>query len=298
MRDVPYSHTDIEIAEMQSLLTKSYNVSLRPFNWRSAVFENWIYASRYLEPIEYFTKRVRLWRTDTGELTACTIRGTNFTNVQVSYDYRFFEKEIFSWAEENTLERKPVNTMVYDWDVERQALLAERGYRNEGAIEDVRIYDLTQNHPQAVLPPGYRITSLKDYGSSAALIDLVNSVWGVTLDEAWFCGKSSAPGYSLDRKLLVVSPEGQLAAYSLFWLYPANKTAEIDPIGTHPNHRNRGLARALVLESFRRMRESGMEYAYIASETQDPVVSHLYASLHPVEVYQGCKWTKEIMTGS
>lgn len=295
MRDEPYSHTAAEIAEVQALLIKSYGVSLKPFNWRCAVFENWIYASRYLEPLEYFTKRVHLWRADTGELAACVIRGTNFTNMQISYDYRFLENEIFRWAEENFLDKKPVINMVYDWDVERQALLTDRGYRNEGEIEDVRIYDLTQNYPQAALPSGYRITTLAEYGNYAELIDLVNQVWGASLDEAWLRGKSSAPGYSLDRKLLVVSPEGRLAAYCLFWLYPDNKTAEIDPIGTHPNHRNRGLARALVLESFRRMHESGMEHAYIASESEDAVVSHLYASLHPVEYYQGFKWTKEIM---
>jgi mycothiol synthase len=291
-RDVPYSHTGVEIAEIQALLIKSYGVSLKPFNWRPAVFENWVYASRFLEPPEYFTKRVHLWRADTGGLVACVIRGTHLTNVQISYDYRFLENEVFMWAEENLLDQKPVITMVYDWDMERQALLTDRGYRNEGEIEDVRIYDLTQNYPQAALPTGYRITTLAEYGSSTDLIELVNNVWGVSLNEAWFRGKSSAPGYSLAHKLLVVSPEGQLAAYSLFWLYPINKTAEIDPIGTHPDHRQRGLARALVLESFKRMRENGTEYAYIASETDDPVVSHLYASLQPVEAYQGCKWIK------
>jgi hypothetical protein len=27
---------------------------LKPFNWRLALFENWVYASRYSEPPEYF----------------------------------------------------------------------------------------------------------------------------------------------------------------------------------------------------------------------------------------------------
>ncbi len=292
IRDALYAHSEAEIAELQALLTNSYWVSLRPFNWRSAVFENWVYASRYLEPLEYFTQRVHLWRTDTGELVACVIRGTNFTNVQVSYDHRFMEDEIFEWAETNLLEKKPVVTMVYDWDVERQALLTERGYHNEGAIEDVRIYDLERDHSPGILPPGYRFTSLAEYRNIEEFVELVNSVWSVSLDKSWFRGKSSAPGYSLDRKLLVLSPEGRLAAYSLFWLYADYRAAEIDPIGTHPDHRQRGLARALVLASFKRMRESGMRFAYIASETNDPVVSHLYASLQPIETYQGYKWVR------
>jgi mycothiol synthase len=292
MRDEPYSHTAAEIAEVQALLIKSYGVSLKPFNWRGAVFENWIYASRYLEPLEYFTKGVHLWRADAGELAAGVIRGTHFTNVQISYDYRFLENEIFRWAEENPLDQKPVIAMVYDWDEDRQGLLKKRGYRDEGTIEDVRIFDLARGYPPVALPSGYRITSLAEYGNFTELIDLVNQVWGMSLNETWFRGKSSAPGYSLDRKLLVVSPEGRLAAYCLFWFYPDNKTAEIDPIGTHPDHRGRGLARALVLESFSLMRKYGMRFAYIASESEDPVVSHLYASLQPIVTYQGCKWIR------
>jgi ribosomal protein S18 acetylase RimI-like enzyme len=109
-------------------------------------------------------------------------------------------------------------------------------------------------------------------------------------------GKSSAPGYSFDWDLIAVSPEGKQVAQSLVWLYPGNQTAEIDPVGTHPDYRKRGLARALVLESFKRMGNCGIRHAYIASETQDPIVSHLYASLKPIETYQGYQWVKHLIT--
>jgi ribosomal protein S18 acetylase RimI-like enzyme len=93
---------------------------------------------------------------------------------------------------------------------------------------------------------------------------------------------------------LVVSPEEKLAAFSLVWMYPQNQTAEIDPIGTDPDFRQRGFARALVSESFRRMRVRGARYAYIGSETEDPVVSRLYTSFQPVEFYQGHLWNKPL----
>jgi hypothetical protein len=37
---------------------------------------------------------------------------------------------------------------------------------------------------------------------------------------------------------------------------------------------------------------SGMQHAYIGSETNDSIVSHLYASLDPAETYQGFQWVK------
>jgi GNAT superfamily N-acetyltransferase len=295
IRDFDYTHSETEIDELRTLLVRSYAMSLKPFNWRLAVTENWIYGSRYLEPPEYFTSRGHLWRNACGELVAFLIRGTNFTNLQIDYEYRFLEDEIFNWIENNPWGNKGrISAMVYDWDSQRQALLTKRGYQNLGAIEDVRIYDLTQTYPPVVLPPVYRITSLAEYGNYTERIELENRVWGVSLDEAWFRGKSSAPSYSFDWDLLVVLPQDCLAAYCLVWLYPLNQTAEIDPLGTHPDYRRRGLSWALILESFRRMRDRGIRHAYIASETQDPVVSHLYASLQPRETYRGFHWIKQL----
>jgi ribosomal protein S18 acetylase RimI-like enzyme len=72
---------------------------------------------------------------------------------------------------------------------------------------------------------------------------------------------------------------------------------EIDPIGTHPDYRGRGLARALVAGSLQRMRAAGMHYASIACEADDVVVNRLYASFGPVETYLGNHWIKRLGAG-
>jgi ribosomal protein S18 acetylase RimI-like enzyme len=293
--DTGYTHSEAEIEELRAFLVKSYAVSLKPFNWRLALTENWIFASRTLEPLEYFTSRVHQWRNNSGQLVAFVILGTDFSNIQIDYEYRSLEPEIYDWIERHPFgNNKQISAMVYDWDTERQTLLTKRGYQNFGPIEDVRIYDLKQTYPPVTLPPGYRITSMAEYADYAERIELENRVWNVSLDEKWFQGKSSAPSYSFEWDLLAVSPEGKLAAFNLVWRYPQNRTAELDPVGTHPDHRKRGLSRALILESFRLLRESGFCYTYIASETTNPVVSHLYSSLQPVETYQGFHWTKQL----
>jgi ribosomal protein S18 acetylase RimI-like enzyme len=94
--------------------------------------------------------------------------------------------------------------------------------------------------------------------------------------------------------LVVVSPEGKLAAAILVWCYPENGAAEIDPLGTAPDFRRKGLARAMVLESFRRMRAAGLHTAYIASDAQNVIVNSLYASLSPSETYRAFVWTKTL----
>jgi mycothiol synthase len=289
--DSDYNHGEEEWDEMRNLLIESHKTIRKPFNWRLALFENWLYASRYLEPPEYFLRRVHLWRNESGKLVAFLIRGNISLHLQMHPDFRHLEKNMLDWAEQNWFGDKPeMELMVYDWDTERQALLAQRGFDNHGAVEDVRTYDLSREYPEPVLPSGFRIVSLAEIGRHAERIELENSVWGVHLDEAWFRGKSSSPSYSFDWDVVVLSPEGKQVAYSLLWLYPHNHTAEFDPIGTHPDFRKLGLSRAVILECFRRLQASGIQYAYIASETEDPVVSHLYTSLGPVETYQGYRW--------
>lgn len=295
IHEADYTHSEIEFEEMRDLLVKSYLVSRKPFNWRLAVAENWNHASRYLEPIQYFTSRAHLWKNDIGELVGFLIRDNFLTYLQIDYKHRYLEVEMLDWAERNWAgDKAQIDTIAYDWDTERQKLLKQRGYENRGVIEDVRIYDLTRSYPAVSLQPEFQITSLAEYGNSKARIDLENRIWGVSLDDAWFKGKSSAPSYSSNWDLIVVSSEGKLVAQSLVWLYSKNQTAEIDPLGTHPTYRKQGLARALVLESFKRMRANGIHYAYIASESQDLIVSHLYTSLQPIDTYQGYHWSKQL----
>jgi len=293
--DCDYTHSQAEFEEMQALLVNSYATSTKPFNWRLAVLENWNHASRYLEPLEYFTSRVHLWRNDTGELVSFLIRDHDTTHLQVHPTYRFLEASMLDWAEHHWAgDKARIQTLAYDHDTERQTRLARRGYQDLGAVEDVRVYDLDRTYPEPVLPSGFCITTIKENGDHAGRIALENAIWQANLDEAWFRGKSSAPHYSFDWDLVIVSPESKQVAACLVWIDRANEMAEIDPLGTHPDYRGRGLARALVLDSFRRMRASGMRYAYIASESDNRIVRHLYESLQPIKTYQGHRWIKKL----
>jgi hypothetical protein len=187
IHDVDTTHSEAEFEEMRDLLTRSYSVSKKPLNWRLAMTENWSYGSRYSEPHEYFTSRVHLWRNAAGELVSFIIRGNSMYHLQVDYEVRHLEDRMINWAECNWAgDKTQLETMVYDWDIERQKLLTQRGYENLGPIEDVRIYDLASTYPEVILPPGFQITSLAEHEHYPERVELENKIWGASLDEAWF----------------------------------------------------------------------------------------------------------------
>jgi ribosomal protein S18 acetylase RimI-like enzyme len=295
-QDYDYTHSEAELEEMEALLIDSYSASRRPFNWRPALLENWSYASRYLEPAEYFTSRARLWRNGTGRLVGFVIRYYGITYPQIHPAYRWVEASIFDWAERNWAgDQARVHTLAFDHDSERQELLGRRGYVEAGPAETIRIYDLAKEYPEVPLPLGFRVATLAENGDWVGRIVLENAIWNAALDRAWFAGKSSAPHYWFDWDLLLISPEGKQVAACLVWIDGKNRMAEIDPLGTHPHYRGRGLARALVTDSFRRMWASGVRYAYIAASWDNEAANHLYGSLRPLETYQAHRWTKHLI---
>jgi ribosomal protein S18 acetylase RimI-like enzyme len=92
----------------------------------------------------------------------------------------------------------------------------------------------------------------------------------------------------------VVSPEGQHVAFALAWIDDQNKVAQIDPVGTHPDFRRRGFAKALLSECFRRLHGAGIHRAYIESGPEPNISNRLYDSLQPVRRYQVNRWIKNL----
>lgn len=73
------------------------------------------------------------------------------------------------------------------------------------------------------------------------------------------------PPYRADLDLVVEAPDGSFAAYALVWLDAENGIGELEPVGTHPDHRRLGLGKAVCLEACRRLRELGADTAVVYS---------------------------------
>lgn len=295
VHDDDYTHSDAEFRELWELLVESYSITRRPHNWFFARLENWRYASPD-RPASFFTGNVHLWRNEAGQLVGFCISeyGDKGIHLQNHPDYRFVEADMLSWIEGKWGRGKEyVETYAGLYDTGRQELLARSGYQDLGDNGHMWVYDVSSPYPVADLPPGFHIQTMADNGDKRARIAVESKTFdSADLNQEWFDGKSSAPSYSRDLDFSLVSPGGEHVAFCVAWIDPRNQVAEVDPVGTHPDYRRRGFAKAVVSECFRRLGARGVRHAYIGSGPEPYVSNRLYESLQPVERYQENRWIK------
>jgi predicted N-acetyltransferase YhbS len=65
----------------------------------------------------------------------------------------------------------------------------------------------------------------------------------------------------LDR--IVLTESGEIVAFCTAWNDEENAAGLLEPVGTHPAHQRRGLARAVCLDALRALRAAGARTAQV-----------------------------------
>ncbi len=297
--DCDYHHTEAEFAELHEFLRETYALTRGPNNWFFSRLEDWRYGGNArrarLNP-RFFEENVHLWREEGGRLIGFCIceYGDNGLMLQLHPDYHEAAEAMLIWAETVWAREKSVlEIFAEDYDRALRELLTARGYEDAGDDGYARRYDVSQLYPEPELPAGFRIVTLAEHPDIDGHVAAVRAAFGrETLDRAWYDSKSRAPGYAPEWDMAVLSPEGVQAAFCLTWPDRENGMAEIDPVGTVPDYQRRGLAKAVVMECFRRLHRAGIREAYIGSAPEPYISNRLYESLRPTGKYQTNKWVK------
>jgi GNAT superfamily N-acetyltransferase len=172
-----------------------------------------------------------------------------------------------------------VLTTLDDADV-----LARHGLRHDPSgprmKENARSLDDIEE-PRA--PPGYRLTTMADYADTASRSAAHRSAFAPGsqfTDDVYAVVRATWP-YRADLDCACVAPDGSVASYALAWLDDSNAVGELEPVGTHADHRRRGLARATNLFALQRLRDEGAKTALVACREADadPAACALYASI-------------------
>ena len=91
--------------------------------------------------------------------------------------------------------------------------------------------------------------------------------------------------------LVAEAGDGSFAAYGGLTFDEANRRGIVEPVCTHPAHRRRGLAKALIRERLRRLQHLGVTNVYVDTGDMVPA-NRLYESVGFTEAYPSYAWRK------
>jgi mycothiol synthase len=233
---------------------------------------------------------IRIWEAE-GEIIGYAIAQAyyNLLDVFVSPGYRGtdWEREMLQWAAATTrrfmnqIDRaeKAMIAGVFEYDTIRAQLLLELGFEPDEQLFNITERSLEGEIAEPVLPEGFiiRVSTLDDYAQLAAVhSSAFGSNWTPELyrDEVML-----KPGYSPEREIVVVAPDGRFAAFTETWLDEVNKIGYFEPVGVHADFQRKGLGRAMMLYALHEMKALGMKTAMVDHETDNPASSGLYHNM-------------------
>ncbi len=192
-----------------------------------------------------------------------------YLSYQVHPDHAALVEEVINWydAVAAGVERTVVPQAADEFALGRWAA---HGYQidpaslgDTGSWTQLNERDLADlEHP--VLPRGFRFRTADEAGPAAAVQAHVDAWAPSTYTAESYEGVRQTAAYRGDLHVLVEAPDGTMASSAIMWLDEANKTAEFEPVGTHPGYRRLGLGAAMLLRGMHLAREAGATHMTVA----------------------------------
>jgi mycothiol synthase len=175
-------------------------------------------------------------------------------------------------------------TWAMDTDGDAIDLLAGRGYEADGMALSHWYRRLPRGGgapiPDVALPAGYRHASVRWPDDIGARVEVHRSAFApsrMTVEK--YRRLEGLPHYAPERDRVVVAPDGSFAAFANAWYDPVARIGELEPVGTHADHRRLGLGHAVCFEALRALDAAGAEACTIFSHQANTASEALYASL-------------------
>jgi mycothiol synthase len=103
-----------------------------------------------------------------------------------------------------------------------------------------------------------------------------------------------SPVYGPSLDLATLTPDQRMASFCIAWPDPVNHIGLFEPVGTHPDFRNLGLGKAVMIEGLRRLQNYGMTAAMVCVECDNQAAQELYQAVGFEKKYQLRTYVKSI----
>ncbi len=253
---------------------------------------------------------IRLWTGDDGNAVGFAwLDGPGSGDVLVHPDHRRqgIEEEMLAWLEErHRVEAAPgggastLETGSYG-DPYWRALLEAAGFRRDDSVDGWPLYwrSLDALEPDAP-PQGFVVREVAgEHEATARTMVQREAFANLDFDMPGRPAGGRAPaaelaeierrtriyrnimrlqGYRRELDIVVEAENGDFAACCTCWLDAENGVGEFEPVGCHPDYRQRGLTRAAMFEAMQRLRSLGAEAAVVSTHPLNVPAKGLYRS--------------------
>ncbi len=208
---------------------------------------------------------------------------------------RAIEPEMISWAVARVQKRgeSSITIVACDKDRDRQIALDRAGFSATEAHYTFRGQPLVGRRFEPVLAEGYRFGDLVD--ADDATIEARVNVHRAAWDRSKYTVEKQrrvmgSPTYRPDLDLVAISANGEYATCMIVWFDAYNRIGVFEPVGCHPDHRQKGLTKAVMYEGMRRLQALGAERAFVNSWHESLPANRLYDSAGFQVVDRQRKW--------
>ncbi|WP_455463324.1 GNAT family N-acetyltransferase [Candidatus Hodarchaeum mangrovi] len=272
---------------------------------RTRSYENW-FPDRFENSSDSREDGIMVWKeieNSQPKIVALTTRDSpqDFF-LQVDPNYQFLEQEMIEWIEKYFIERKKIHNKneiikinILEGNLQREKLLRDLGYKYKQIYGYYRIRKGNAPIPNFQCPESFKIRPVKRTEFNQ-LAQLIRRVFG---HGEWFTaevldGITKASFYRPELDLVAVNESDIIGSFCTFRVNSGSKIISLEPMGTNPDFRRIGLAKALLVEGFKRCKKYNPPFIYIDGAANTPAANQLYEITGFNEKMTINSWIKEI----
>ncbi|MFD1176483.1 GNAT family N-acetyltransferase [Paenibacillus puldeungensis] len=295
------SYQTEDFIKIRDMLVDSFRESDNLGNW---LIDRWNFCRAVShtmhDTFDSWEKTVGIWEDETGTIVG-VVNSEGEESGEAFFQVRFplssvILEEMFVFSESSlTVQdkgKRVIRLRIPDGDSIRESIAHSRGYKKLDWDDTISILPLS-NLGSVDLPQGYRIQSGPDVSSEAKALAHAKAFGYFDFDDARdttvplaFERMKLAPDYRADLDLSIVDESGEVVSFCTLWYDTWNQHGILEPVGTIPTARKKGLGRAVILEGLHRIADCGAKSAYVGS-TMD-----FYKRLGFEAVFKSYVWEK------
>jgi len=247
-------------------------------------------------------ENTRLWFDDGQSVGWAYVDEFNNLRWEITHEYEeALGNQVVEWGEA-CVRKTPANDEPATLDTNcredytaRIAFLKRHGFQQTENTNVAMTRDLSQPISEPNLPPGFVIRPLADIHEAEKVAAMHRLAFGtdyMTTENRLAIMNTSEYDLSLD--LIVVAPDGTIAANCICSVNEQEKTGNTDPVATHPRYQGMGLGRALLARGMQLLRERGARSAHFGTSGHNIAMQKAGASVGFTVDHKNIWFSKEV----